>query len=385
MVEVKKLSATRGDTFLQCRLKYRFVYHSDIRTTKSDPLKLGIAVHETIEELDKILTRDKIVTKELYDVGLDLFNKHAVDVGLHDLSLFKVGKDMVMDRLDKYEPEHIVSIDGKPAIEYRFNVTLDNGVPLIGAFDKVLEIGDGMVEIVDYKTSKIAMSQSEAQSNIQVGVYNAVARKLFPKKHIRLNWHYLRPGMKQLKITVSDEDTKFFESFLKSLYNKILNTSEKEMFPTPNQFCGWCDFRGMCKAYQSMLSDVEDFGKPLTEMSNSEFVKEWEKIKNQKKAVDVRERELKMAAHETIKREGKEIVGDDYEIYPQQTSRLRYDPKTVFDVVPQEDFLGMVNVVKRSVDDYIEKNPKIRNRLLETASISYDAPSYRTRKTKKEK
>ena len=380
-----RLSATRIETFLLCRLKYKYNYFSKTPTETPDHLKLGSAVHSTLEATNRFLLNGNTISPEFYKQAYKIFDKEAIKEGLSDRALFKSGKEMIMNWIDTYIPEKAMLIDGKLGLEYRFYLTLSNYVPITGAFDKIIDMGNDVVGVKDYKTSKIAMTFSEAVSDVQVGMYDAAARQLFPGKEIVLIWHYLRPGLRQVKITVDPSHREEFMDFLSNIYDAILNIKEEDLTPNINKYCSWCAYKDICPAYKDFIESANIPGVRGRNFNDpDDFVNEWIKVKILKKIVDNLDRDMKMAAHEWIRTQDSEIVGEAGTIYLTQSARMSYDPKTVFDIIPESELVNMVSVSKKAVDEYIEHHPELKSNLIDTATLSYDMPTYRLKSSKKE-
>ena len=48
---------------------------------------------------------------------------------------------------------------------------LDNGVPIYGFIDLIVEHKDGTIELVDYKSNRAPKTQDEADNDVQAGIY----------------------------------------------------------------------------------------------------------------------------------------------------------------------------------------------------------------------
>jgi hypothetical protein len=160
---------------------------------------------------------------------------------------------------------------------------------------------------------------------------------------------------------------------------------EEDVRASLNMFCPWCDFKDYCSTYQRACKKSDYSFLPTMQYSNEQLVAEWESVKSVKKILESRERELGMVIMEKIKKTSENLSGAESEIYIRQNSSTNYDLATVHDVVPQEDFPGLVNLNKKAVKTYLDLNPAVKDKISETATTNYTSPFLASRKKKKEK
>lgn len=309
----------------------------------------------------------------------------CVDKGLDDQELITTGKFMVINKLNTFNPsEKVISLEKFfPKRGEKFRI---NGVPVSGAIDKIVEIDKHTLEIRDYKTNKFAMTSSEALYDIQVSMYDVVARTLYPEYDtVILTWDYLRSGMSPLRIIKTAEQRATFLEYLKTLYDKILRTKEKELKPRINKFCGWCDYKHTCPAYNEFLEKM-----PLVEMAppevmtDDEFVTEWSRVKGWSTLVKGRKDELRAYAYSRAKETNMDIRGKNQTIYSAQSSRTYYSARDLFEVIPTEDFADLASLNKKKMDNYVENHPEFVDVVKDAARIYYTEPSFKIKKTVKQ-
>jgi len=181
-MEIKRLSATAIRDFLQCALKLVFRYDREISSVKNDHMKIGIAVHEALEQFTRrMLAKKSFPDASDYEFAITSFMNAATREGLETMSFYSDGKKIVTDYLDKYDPsEEILDV------EHRFKIITPEGVPIVGAIDKVVKINDDTIAIIDYKTSRTAMTNWELRDDIQLSMYDLAASLIWPEYTNRL-------------------------------------------------------------------------------------------------------------------------------------------------------------------------------------------------------
>jgi len=283
------------------------------------------------------------------------------------------GLQMVMNKTNGFTTGKILTV------EDRFKVATAEGVILIGAMDKVESIKDDTLLVSDYKTSKYFENQSELKSDIQLSVYDVVANIKYPGyERILLSLDYLR-GEPVYTYRTNAERSAFLDYML-AVYHEMLKLKKEKSVPTLNDMCNWCDFTDNCSQYQEALAGKSFFKKKPEEYSDEEMVKEYLEVKGKKRILDNREKQLKQFIMSKISAEEKDLVAAGKRLFIRQNASTLYNPKTVYEVVPEDKFLEMISVSKRDVDNYMVKNPAAKAKIMETVKKGYTSPflSYKT-------
>lgn len=186
----RTLSASSIKTYLQCLLKYYYHYcEKKPRPGATDPLALGTAVHAGLEKMYQIYVETGAApSPEAYEEVIKVFMDAAAADGLKEMDLYQEGKDMLINRLDN------LSLDEKVVgLEKRFSLKTPSGTPITGSIDKLLELDEDTIAVIDYKTSKYAFTQDEADGDIQLSMYDLAVSMMYPQyKNIILALDYVR-------------------------------------------------------------------------------------------------------------------------------------------------------------------------------------------------
>ena len=380
-----KLSATRIGAFLSCKQKYWFNYMDKLPRLSNPSFKLGLAVHESLELAGQIWLEKEKFSKGDIEKILKKYDEISIREGMEDYAIHEEGKNLVRKRLNSFlTGQKIIGLEikfgfwGKDA---GHDVTSDLGVPLIGAIDKVEEYDDDTVLIIDYKTSKTAPTAVQMKSDIQLSLYDLVARKLFPQyKRVVLSLDLLKSDV--LYTYRTDEQRAEFERYLKTVYDQMLALKKEDAYASLNMFCPWCDYKDYCTTYQKACKKSNYTFLPTLGYTDDQLVEEWDSVKSTKKILESRERELGMIMMEKIKRNSENLNSEEKEIYVRQNSSTNYDLNTVHDVVPADDFSSLVNLNKKAVATYMNLNPAVKDMISETATTNYTTPFLASRKKK---
>jgi len=333
------------------------------------------------------MKKEKFSKSDIKEI-LDKYDEVSVREGIADMTIHIEGKQLVRKRLKSFlSGRKIIGLEIKFGFwgkEGGRKIYSKFGVPLMGAIDKVEEYDDDTILIIDYKTSKTAPTSSEMKDDIQLSLYDIVARQLFPQyKRIILSLDLLKSSV--LYTYRTDSQREEFESYLKVIYDQMKSFDESKAVATLNTFCPWCDYRDYCDKYLKACRKSDYTFLPTMNLSDEEIIKEWESVKVTKRILGEREQELNMVIMEKIKRSNANIVVGDKEIYVRQNSRRSFDIDKVVKVVPQEDFFNLVKLNNKAVKDYMEISPMAKEAISESLTVNYTAPFLSVRKATKKK
>lgn len=361
------ISATRMTTYLTCKYKYYCGYVLKYPKKSNASFKLGIAVHGALAKAGTIYKDKEVLTANDIKKIKEEYRKLAAQEGIQNMTVYDEGLGMVLSKINEFGTGKIVSI------ENNFRTTTPDGITIIGAMDKVVELTPETLLIVDYKTSKYQLTAPELKSDIQLSMYDLVASIKFPEyKRIILSLDYLRHDPSYTYRTLKER--RDFAKYLTAIYTEMIKLSEDKAKPSINDMCNWCDFRDSCPAYKNSVAEKSIFKKNLNEYTDEELVEEYVNIKNKSRILYEYETQLKAHILEKIKADEADLIGGGKQIYIKQTPMTTYDAKTIFDNVPKQDFLNMANVGKRQVDEYIREHPEVKPIIMSTVQKSYTSP-----------
>lgn len=378
-------SASSLKTLSQCEYKYKCAYvdkKPKIENSDEQFLPFGICVHHALEKLylmhkERFNTEYRF-TKEDYDyVYMEFMNK-AAETKLNDIKLLEEGWGMLKSRMDGFDySENVI------AVEVGFKLSTEKGTDFLGYIDKAVEIDEDTLLILDYKTSRMAMTQNEADSDIQLSMYDLAASILWPKyKTIVLVLDYLR--LKPVMSYRTPEQRKLFIDYLDSTNKYILGKAPEDVKPQLNSLCGWCAFKTMCPAFIKATTEMPESFELVMDVSVDELIEKWERLRNIYKASDGASRALKMHIEKLMRvNGGEDLLGSEHRIALSQNTRVSYDVGALKDFIPAEELLSLCNVSKTAVDKYMSNHSsKLSDAIKSAAQISYTSPSIRIYKNK---
>jgi len=382
-----KLSATRINTFLQCIQKYWFQYVDHLPKVSPHAFRLGLAVHGALELAGQIWIEKEKFTKADKKKILDEYVKISVQEGIDDMAIHREGLELLTARINKFDIGKILSLEKTFGYNKKGSLEIKtrDGVQLIGAIDKAIEINEDTLLIVDYKTSKTTPTPDQLKTDPQLSIYDLAASVIWPEyKRIILSLDMLKDQMVYTYRTI--EERMGFSEYLKVMYDQMVGLTKRGAKARLNIFCPWCDYKEYCDEYKKACKKSDYKFLSTMQQKDEDLLVEWGEVRSIKKILEMRERELNMYIMEKI-RKGHENLSmpNDLEVYIRQNSRTTFDVNEVYKAMPMEAFLKVVNLNKGAVEKYINNNPAVKTKIYDSARVNYTAPFLSTRKVKKEK
>ena len=245
-------SYSRLDAFKTCPRLYAFRYieKPDIAAREGVEAFMGSVCHETIQQIYKDLKLSRLMT---LDETLEFYEKTWEVSKPADLKVVRErytvenykdsGRRYVKDFYEANTPFK----DGRTlGIEHRVEINLESQYMLVGFIDRLVDRGNGIYEIVDYKTNSTLPGLEELETNWQLPLYQIGLSQAFPDlKECVCTWHFLAFN-KLMSIRKSAVGLKKLTSEVVSIIQKIEGT--KEFGPKPSGLCSWCDYEALCPA-----------------------------------------------------------------------------------------------------------------------------------------
>lgn len=384
--KVIKLSATRINSYLQCKQRYWFNYIDKIDKLPNPVFALGLTCHETLEEAARIWMKEELTSfsKDQIKSLLIYYDKMSVDQGIQDHEDHILGKQLVKSRLNNFKiGNKIIGIEDKFGFPKSQKITTKDGIELIGALDKTVEYDEDTLLIVDYKTSKTVPDVNKLRSDIQLSMYNLVAKQLYPGyKRIILSLDMLRKG--EIVYTYrTDEELDDFEAYLTVIHKEMSSITKKKAVPTLNFLCGWCDYCNICDKYKDACTKKEfDFLAP-DHMSDKDMMQEWEDVRSTKKILEMREKTLADVMMEKIKIHEKDVTDGEKEMVLRQMARVTYKPTSIAKLISYDDFVSIASLSPKKLKEYLDKNPAVKQVVEEESETNYTKAFLASKKVKK--
>jgi putative RecB family exonuclease len=211
---------------------------------------MGSKVHETLQHLYEAGSSRTVELEELID-HLDTIWLRDLDDSIKVLKkgacrddYLRSAKGMVRSYYDAHRPFDQGSTVG---LEHNINFKLHGKREddYTGYIDRLTDHGDGILEIIDYKTGQRLPTLETLKKDRQLALYEAGVRADRPDVHeVRLTWHYLAHGQ-TFTVTQSEEELKRLKSTTAALIERIEDTKTFRACRSP--LCRWCEYEEICR------------------------------------------------------------------------------------------------------------------------------------------
>jgi len=268
--EMKKglhVSHSQIFTYLNCSLKYRFMY-VEARPPERVGIALpfGTAIHASLERYYRTLKARGV--REPLGVILNYF-EHRINLELDQMTIPVVFKKDAPDRdavidmggamLETFYDE--IDLTGFEILEVERPLSArlytDEGQPtdlkLIGVLDLVLKDEAGRIIAVDNKTAAKPYAQATVDDDIQLTCYAyllASNRYVFPTAEVHCRLDVLRklktPKLEHYQTVRTADQRRRFAKLASACLAGIEN---KVFIPQPSWMCADCAYQNACKAW----------------------------------------------------------------------------------------------------------------------------------------
>jgi RecB family exonuclease len=265
------LSVSRLKKFEQCALAFYFQYVNKPDKAlgeggKPEPAEFGTVLHDALERTYQWIVNEEYEGSFPETEMLEFFRLAWSESGLVGVALYQEGRELLRGYAkDTGYADHMRTL----AVENEFNLLLGPGtcrlVPasekeswamvddyyvVNGFIDRCDRVDAETVEIIDYKSNRMLFTREELTGDLQMSLYSLAAREMFPwAKRIRLSFHMLRHGIKQVVDRTAD-DLAAAREYVLALGAR---TERGPYEPKLNTYCGTCDHRTRCDAYKGAM------------------------------------------------------------------------------------------------------------------------------------
>jgi RecB family exonuclease len=241
-----KLSVSKAKTFDDCAAKYKFCYIDKLPRIDRDFHIFGKYLHLVLETFHRYLLENpgSEWRAKIEEAWTFAYNEYSeLMTGFQ----YKEAKEII----DEYKA--IIVKDGLPNIievEAPFYIVINDKVLLNGFIDRIQRDPDGMIHVIDYKTTK---DPKYLKDFFQLITYcYALCLEDESIERIRGSFVLLRHNFDYITHEFTREEViKVAEKFLRYAFNI---EEEKLWRPNPQFLCKYCDYLDHCKAGKDYLT-----------------------------------------------------------------------------------------------------------------------------------
>lgn len=240
------LSASAVETYKTCPLKFKLGHYSKVPTGPHPALTFGNIMHVCVKRYFELrglgeLRKSKTPT---FEEMKKIYESQWRQAGFEDRYQEEAYKKAGLEQLRGFCDEHR-DRDIKPlALERRFSLDLGD-IILEGRIDQINALGNGAVELVDYKTGT-PQDQKKADQSLQLSLYALAARRELKLDPERLTFYNLTSN-EAVSAIRTEKDLEKAQETLREVAGEI---RQRHFDPKPGYACKFCDYYPICPAQE---------------------------------------------------------------------------------------------------------------------------------------
>ena len=259
------LSPTRIATYLDCAVKYKYIYQDKIGkfyTKARAGFSFGSTLHNVLQDF-----HEQGATHSPQEMVADLEQKW-ISAGYASREQEQEHRESGQQIVQAYHVAHQERVQAQ--VETLFTektLGCDMGrFKLSGRVDRIDRHADGRLEIIDYKSGRWETSADEVANSLAMCCYQLILTRMYPDTPVFATLYCLRSG-NQASYALEGETLTDFARELTELGHHILDEDYDALRPVPLDICPSCDFLPRCARY---WREQERRGEPRGEDSFSD-------------------------------------------------------------------------------------------------------------------
>jgi RecB family exonuclease len=226
-----RFSFTRLDTYRRCPFQYKLRYQLHVPSQPRPGTRLALALHAALAEF----YRDRS-PMPYPDNRLAAFDAQwPMELSERDARALEAGRRLLVDSFRRQG-------DTWPqvrCVEESFRLELGR-YTLTGILDRVDELPDGSLQIVDYKTTRTPPQEPDT---FQLDVYQLGLAAKTGQLASRIVFEYLRHGLQQV-VEVDDRNLRRTIERVEAVVTAV--EGDDVLAPRPGEHCRRCDYVAYC-------------------------------------------------------------------------------------------------------------------------------------------
>ncbi len=243
------LSYSQLQTFDLCPLHYKLRYIMKLPTAPSAALSFGTTMHALLKTIYQLGFGKKALPDDVIDKLIDEYwvgNGYAGKA--HEEDAKKGARNLLLSYMQQNAREPHLPIQ----TEMPFQFMLDK-IKILGRFDRIDQLDDNRIEIIDYKTGINVPDDKKIKSDLQLTLYALAATQindpLFRKKpdEITLTLYYIEPNIRMSTTRTQEQLDKAKELILR----KVEEIQQSAFRCSGIMLCKDCEYAMLCSTYSN--------------------------------------------------------------------------------------------------------------------------------------
>ncbi|MGD0743187.1 MAG: PD-(D/E)XK nuclease family protein [Acidimicrobiales bacterium] len=246
------LSPSKLSRFVQCPLSFRFAYVDQLPEPSSIQQVRGTLVHKALELLFSSALgagRTREAAQESLELAWEAITSSDEFTGLAldeagSQRLLEDARQLVGRYFSLEDPTAVLDV----GLELDLRTTIE-GVQLRGIIDRLDDLGDGRLAVVDYKTGRAPLPGRSRSSLTGVYFYAMLCEEVLGTRPSEVRLMYLRDEVVLVE-SPSEQGMRGVRQRALAVWQAIGRACATEDFrPSPSALCKTCAFQSRCPAF----------------------------------------------------------------------------------------------------------------------------------------
>jgi DNA helicase-2/ATP-dependent DNA helicase PcrA len=242
---LNRLSATAVETYETCPLQFKLEREWRIPRDVPAAMQFGGAMHRVLRTYFDSVRQERPMTKEeLMELFRLDFSEAAIDDPYQRELYEKQGVRQIQDFLEALGRTAATKV---LHTEEHFELRL-GGATVAGRIDRIDDLGNGRVAIVDYKTGK-PRAQEDADESLQLSIYAIAAQEKWGYKAERMVFY----NLEEASGVTTTRDRLQLEAAKAKVQDVADRIEAGDFNPKLGYHCRFCPYRNLCPATERPL------------------------------------------------------------------------------------------------------------------------------------
>jgi len=242
-----EFSPTRLRTFLSCPMMYRLEYVEKVGKfyhRARAGFTFGSTLHQALQTFHQDGGSAAVSAPALVEKMEAVWQSQGYEDAAHE----QAHKDEAVRILETYHAASEARAEQTRPFLIEKMLKWDMGpFVLTGRIDRIDEhLDDGALEIVDYKSGRLDVTEEDVKGALAMSVYQLLAKRTNPERRVYATIHALRGGV-TASAAFTDDEMLVLEEDLRGIGITILEKDFEAVRPVPlPRVCPGCDFLPLC-------------------------------------------------------------------------------------------------------------------------------------------
>jgi len=239
------LSPTKFCTYLTCPLLYKFVYIDNLGRYYYRPKSFhsfGSSLHRALSDFHlaggpETETADELTAR---------LRERWVSIGYESAKEEMDRLETAAALLSEYHSSHIVPGEKTLLVERQLRWHMGEFI-LAGRVDRLVELADGTICVIDYKSGREKVSEEDVRRDLAMCIYQLLAARNYPDRRVAGTIYCLRSGARATA-SLSQSEFAELEGDIRALASEMLKIDRDTVIePIRKAICDNCDFLSRCR------------------------------------------------------------------------------------------------------------------------------------------